>query len=189
MVHKFDPEHVERLESQERYRSMPPERILRALGLKRGMTFVDVGAGTGYFSLPAADLVGPDGKVYALDVEPVMLKHIRAKKPPKWLKAVLCDESRLPVPDGVADLCFTCFVLHEAHDPVAFLREMARVAQPYAPVVVLEWAKRKQPEGPPFKDRLHHHKTEALMLEAGLCFQRLEFYNPSQYAAVGFKKR
>lgn len=188
MAHKFDPNKVHRLEKPERYRSMPPERTLRALGLKRGMTFVDVGAGTGFFSLPAASLVGPEGRVHALDLEPAMLKLLKEKNPPAWLEAARCEESRLPLPDGVADLAFTCFVLHEARDPVAFLREMGRVAKPYSPVVVLEWAKRRQEEGPPFEDRLHHHRTEELMLEAGLCFKRLEFFNPSQYAATGFRK-
>ena len=117
-----------------------------------------------------------------------MLEMLRKKQPPPWLETARCEESRLPLPDGVADFTFTCFVLHEAHDPVAFLREMGRVAKPRSPVVILEWAKKRQDEGPPFEERLHHHRTEAFMLEAGLCFKKVEFFNPSQYAAVGFRK-
>ena len=188
MPHKFDPEKVQTLESDERRRTMPPERLLRGFGLRRGMTFVDVGAGTGYFSLAAADLVGPEGKVHALDVSPAMLDHLRARNPPAWVRVERCQESRLPVPDGAADLCFTCFVLHEVEDPAAFLKEMGRVTKPYAPIVVLEWAKRRQKEGPPFEERLHHHLTEALVLDAGLCFRRVEFFNPSQYAVTAFRK-
>ena len=167
---------------------MSPERLLRKLGLKRGMVFVDVGAGTGFFSLPAAALVGPLGRVYALDVEPLMLERLRAKGPPPWVEPVRCGEDRLPLGDCVADLVFACFVLHEIEAPAAFLKEMARVAKPRVPIVVVEWAKRRQPEGPPFEERLHHHRTEAIFLEAGLCFQSLEFLNPSQYIVTGFKK-
>ena len=189
MAHKFDPSHTHKLESPERRRSMPPERTLRRLGLKRGMTFVDAGAGTGYFALPAADLVGPEGRVCALDVEPVMLEHLRAKRPPPWLETILCKESSFPLADATGDCSLTCFVLHEVADPLAFLKELARVTKPYAPLHIMEWAKRRQPEGPPFEDRLNHHRVEALVLKAGLCFQRLEFFNPSQYVITAFRKK
>lgn len=188
MAHKFDPRHVGTLESEERRRAMPAEATLRRLGLRRGMTFVDAGAGTGYFAMAAAELVGPEGKVYAIDVEPAMLEAIVAKKPPKWLVPVKCGETRFPIPDAVADLTLACFVLHETDEPAAFLKELGRVSKPYAPIRILEWTRRKQPEGPPFRDRLHHHRVEALVLEAGLCFQSLEFFNPSQYAVTAFRK-
>jgi len=167
---------------------MPAERTLRHLGLRRGMTFADVGAGTGYFALPAAGLVGPQGRVFALDVEERMLDLLRSREPPPWVKILSCGESLLPLPDGVADLTLACFVLHEVQEPVVFLRELGRVTRRRAPVVLLEWAKRRQSEGPPFAERLHHHRVEALVLEAGLCFQRLEFLNPSQYAVTAFRK-
>jgi ubiquinone/menaquinone biosynthesis C-methylase UbiE len=188
MASRFDPAQFDRLESPERRKAMSPERLLRKLGLTRGMVFVDVGAGTGFFSLPAAALVGPLGKVYALDVEPSMLERLRAKGPPPWLEAVQCGEKRLPLKESIADRVFACFVLHETEDPAAFLKEMGRVAKPRVPIVVVEWAKRRQPEGPPFGERLHHHRTEALFLEAGLCFRSLEFLNPSQYVVTGFRK-
>lgn len=189
MANKFDPDRAQAvLDSPERHRAMPPGRTLRALGLRRGMTFVDAGVGTGYFALPAAELVGPQGRVYALDVEERMLALLRAKEPPPWVEVLACEESRFPLPDGVADLTLACFVLHEARDPVAFLSELGRVAKRRTPVVVLEWAKRRQPEGPPFRERLHHHRTEALVFEAGLCFQKLEFLNPSQYVVTAFRK-
>lgn len=188
MAHKFHPENLQRLESPERRRAMPPERTLRGLGLKRGMTFVDVGAGTGYFALPAAELVGPAGKVFALDVQPAMLDILRERNPPAWLEPLVSEEGRLPLEDGVGDLVFSCFVLHETEDPTGFLREMGRVAKPYAPVVVLEWARVRHPEGPPFQERVHHHKAEELFVKAGLCFRKVEFFNPSQYLIAGFRK-
>ncbi len=188
MSKKFNPAEVGRLESPERHRAMPPAKILRKIGLKRGMTFADVGAGTGFFSLPASRIVGPSGRVHALDVSEKMLEHLRAKDPPAWVEARACGETSLPLPDGVADLVLSCFVLHETHEPVSFLRELGRVARPRSPVVVMEWSKIRQAEGPPFEHRLHHHDVEALILEAGLCFRGVEFYNPSQYFAYAFRK-
>ena len=117
-----------------------------------------------------------------------MLENLRGKTPPPWVETRLCGEDRLPLPDGAGDLSLACFVLHEVHCPVGFLRELGRVTKRRAPVVVLEWAKRRQREGPPFRERLHHHRTEKLVLEAGLCFRSLEFLNPSQYVLTAFRK-
>ncbi len=186
---KFDPGKVHKLESPERYQAMPPERLLRRLGLKRDMVFVDVGAGSGFFSVPAARLVGPGGRVVALDVEPVMLDHLKAKNPPACLETLVMEDGRLPLPDDAADVVFSCFVLHETPDPVRFIREMGRVARPYASVVLVDWAKVEQEEGPPFEIRHHHHDVERFFLEAGLCYRSTELYNPSQYIVTGFKKR
>lgn len=188
MAEKFSPHDAPVLESPERRAAMPPERTLRHFGLQRGMTFVDAGAGTGYFTLPAADLVGPAGKVYALDVQAEMLARLAEKAPPPWVELVKSDEARLPLPEGIADLVLACFVLHEVKEPVAFLRELGRVARRRARIVVVEWAKRRQPQGPPFNERLHHHRAEAMVLEAGLAFRSVEFLNPSQYVVTAFKR-
>ena len=182
MAHKFDPSHLDRLENPDRYRTMPPEKILRELGLGPGMTFVDVGAGSGFFSLPAAELVGPEGVVYALDLVPEMLEHLRSRRPPPWLKTLPSEESRLPLADGIADFTLACFVLHETEAPVDFLKEMGRVTKPGAPVVLIDWAKMRQDDGPPYEHRIHHHRAEELALEAGLRFQKAEMITPSHYA-------
>jgi len=187
VAHKFDPSHLNSLENPDRYRAMPPKKILRELGLGPGMTFVDVGAGSGYFSLPAAELVGPQGTVYALDLLPEMLEHLRSKRPPPWLKALPSEESRLPLADGIADIAFSCFVLHETEAPVAFLKEMGRVAKPGALVVLIDWAKVRQEEGPPYEHRIHHHRAEELALEAGLRFRRAEMITPNHYALTLFR--
>jgi ubiquinone/menaquinone biosynthesis C-methylase UbiE len=188
MAELFDPANHPTLESPERREAFHPERLLRKIGLRRGMRFADVGAGTGFLALPAADLVGPEGRVYAVDVQEGMLDRLRAKAPPAHLETVLGNGAAIPLPDGAADLSLACFILHEVPDPVAFLREMARITKRRMPVVVMEWAKRRQKEGPPFAERLHHHRTEALLLHAGLCFRSVEFLNPSWYVVNAFRK-
>ncbi len=52
----------------ERRKMQNPESILIDIGLKPGMIFVDIGCGDGYFALPAARMVGPEGKVIAIDI-------------------------------------------------------------------------------------------------------------------------
>ena len=61
--HKFDPARRGYLDSPARRAYLDPEGTLRAFGLREGMIMADVGAGTGFFALPAARLVGPRGRV------------------------------------------------------------------------------------------------------------------------------
>src|SRR5579863_10587038 len=66
------------LERPEREQEENPDGALDALNLKPGMNVADVGAGTGYMSLKMAKRVGPNGKVYAEDVQPEMLQRVQA---------------------------------------------------------------------------------------------------------------
>ncbi len=59
-----------RADDPERKTWQDPEEIFTGIGLAAGMTFVDVGCGEGFFALPAARRVGPDGKVFAADINP-----------------------------------------------------------------------------------------------------------------------
>lgn len=188
MPELFDARKVATLESPARVAALHPERLLRKIGLRRGMRFADIGAGSGFFALPAARLVGSEGRVFALDAQETMLALLRAKEPPPWLETALVPDGRLPLPDASADLSLACFVLHEVPDPVGFLREVGRITRRRQPVVVMEWARRRQPEGPPFAERLHHHRVEATALDAGLCFRAIEFLNPSWYVVTAFRK-
>lgn len=54
-----------------------PRRTLYAPGLRNGMSFADLGCGYGTFSIAAAKMVGKRGKVYAIDIDPVMLRIVR----------------------------------------------------------------------------------------------------------------
>jgi ubiquinone/menaquinone biosynthesis C-methylase UbiE len=64
-------------DEQERRTWQSPEAILILIGLKRGFTFVDVGCGYGFFALPAAKLVGVNGKVYGLDANDEAIRKLK----------------------------------------------------------------------------------------------------------------
>src|SRR5207244_2033849 len=67
------------LDRPEREEEEAPEKALKIIGIQRGSTVADIGAGSGYFSLKMAALVGPTGRVYANDIQQGMLDIIRRK--------------------------------------------------------------------------------------------------------------
>ena len=141
-THHFDPARVDRLLSEERQRMLPAESMLRAAGVAAGQVVVDLGAGPGFFTLPAARLVGTGGHVYAVDVAPRMLDVCRRRAEEAGLtgiETVHSAEARVPLPGEAADRVLIAFVLHEADDPAALLREAARLLRPGGEIVIAEW--------------------------------------------------
>src|SRR6185503_1412508 len=97
----FSPEDLGMLESPDRVEWQQPERIMDALQIADGSKVADVGAGGGWFTVQLARRVGPNGKVYAEDIQPRMLDAIRRRVAEQGLKQVelvlgRADDPRLP---------------------------------------------------------------------------------------------
>jgi ubiquinone/menaquinone biosynthesis C-methylase UbiE len=153
-VHKFSHHNAGRLENPERYELLRPGATLRKFGLRPGMTFIDVGAGTGFFSRKAADIVGADGIVYALDMSPEMLEILRGNGIRQNTRVILSDEYRLPLPDEIGDLTLLSTVLHENTDVKRLLAEAIRVTKDSGIVAIIEWKKQEEDIGPPKGERI-----------------------------------
>ena len=117
-----------------------PDRLRRALAPNPGDKLLEVGPGTGYYTLPAASWV-PDGSVQLLDVQQEMLDHTlrRARAAGVTnLAATQGDAQRMPFPDGSFDGAWLVAVLGEIPDQDAALRELRRVVKASGRVVVGE---------------------------------------------------
>lgn len=167
----FDPANMARLLGEERRAKLPPEATLRAAGLTTGQTVVDLGCGPGYFTLPAAALVGPRGKVYGVDLQPEMVEACRARAAAaraRWVEVVRSTETEVPLPDGIADVVLISVVLHETNDRVAFLREARRLLKPGGEIALIEFRKVDGSPGPPKEIRLSEAEVAAVAAAAGL---------------------
>lgn len=153
-MHKFEPGNAARLERAERYQLIPPAETLKTLGLRSGMTFVDIGAGTGFFARAAAGIVGPAGRVFAADIAPGMLEFMRSQGVPANTTPILSGEYSVPVSDGIADMAFMAFVAHETPDLLRFIGEAARLTTPGGRIAIVEWKKQAEEHGPPEAERL-----------------------------------
>ena len=110
-----------------------PYDILKQAGLQPGQTVLEVGCGPGYFTITAARLVGKDGLVYAVDVNPFAVARVRRKIEREGLKNVvplLANASRTTIPDRTIDLVFVFGLPRIAGGLQNLLAEMGRILEP-----------------------------------------------------------
>lgn len=156
-MHRFDPARLHRLVSPERDTWLHPQQVLDALRLRPGLRVVDFGSGPGYFTLPLAERVSPDGTVFALDVEPAMLQALEQRAVAAGLSnivALLTDAHSIPLPDETADRALLSLVLHEVPDRSSLLGEVRRLLKPQGRLVVVEWQPWQTEHGPAPNERL-----------------------------------
>ena len=190
---RFNAAHAHRLDDPARRVSLPPAEVLGAMALHRGETIADVGAGTGYFSLPLAQAVGPQGKVYAVDAQEEMLSLLRQKLDEFTLSIVElihAEADNTGLPASCCDLVFAANVWHEFDDHAAVLRESARALKPGGRIAILDWRTDVEPvAGPPLEHRLDlSHAVDALRCNG---FQKVATANVGLYSWLvqGERKR
>jgi len=170
MAHKFNPKNKEKLQSKERKENLPPNIILRAAGLQPGDNMIDIGCGVGYFSIPAAEMVGPKGKVYALDTSTEMTDFLIAELKASQIENVQVQKSYeygFPLEEGSGDMLLMSMVLHEVEDKKLFLQEAYRTLKNQGKIVIIEWDKKETEQGPPLKHRLDPQETKDYLIQAG----------------------
>src|SRR3989338_4846375 len=111
MAHKFDPQHIDRLLNADRFKEINPRELLASTGLKAGYVFADVGCGPGFFTLPAAEIVGTKGSVHAIDTQQEMLDALKKRNPPACVHIVKSGEQSIPLKDKEADMALLAYVL------------------------------------------------------------------------------
>ncbi len=187
-MHKFEPQKTARLLSAERESELSPERLLREAGLKEGETFADIGCGPGFFTIPAAAIVGDRGTVLAIDTQEEMLDQLKGRKPPKNVLLLKSEENLIPAEDAKADFVLIAFVLHEAEKKDVFLKEIKRITRLGGIIFILDWKKKKEEKGPPLNERLSERSVMELLKEAGYVKVRAASLNPSHYRIIARKE-
>ena len=133
------------LDSGLRRRLQPPERIIADSGITASMKILEVGCGSGAFTIAAARAAGREGCVYALDIEKDMLKQIERKlarpENSNISNIELLNKSayELPFKDRSLDLVFMVTVFQEIPDKQRALKEILRVLKPSGILAISEW--------------------------------------------------
>lgn len=148
----FDPKSKDKLDNPKRRKALPPRETLLQLGLLASDTVADIGCGTGYFTIPALDIV--DGDVYAIDISDQMLESVKAKVSSDRLKLVKSNPRSLVIADESSSFAILSMVLHEVDDPGAFLREINRILKKEGRLAIIEWKKVEMNMGPRTSHRM-----------------------------------
>jgi len=120
------------------------DAINAAIVIAKGATVADIGAGVGYFTWRLAARIGPQGKVYAVDIQPGMLDQLRKNMAARKLsnyEAVLGAEDDPRLPAGRIDLALLVDVYHEFSQPQKMLRKIRASLAPAGRMVLLEYRK------------------------------------------------
>lgn len=180
---KFAVEHRAHLDSTERRSYLDARKILRAFRVRRGLRVADIGAGTGFFAIPAAELVGPEGHVDAVDLAPEMLEDLQAKLERVRIGNVTASrstEDRVPLSDASVDLALLACVLHELDGPGTLL-ECRRILRPDGRLAVVDWKKMETEFGPPREHRLNEEEARDVLRSAGFAVDRTFEAGPYHY--------
>jgi ubiquinone/menaquinone biosynthesis C-methylase UbiE len=105
----------------------PPIFILSEPGISEGMTILDYGCGPGGFSIAAAKLVGPKGKVYALDIQPLALEMVSKEADVENLRQIRTTVSTEGIPPQSVDVVLLYDILHEIMENTTIFKEIHRV--------------------------------------------------------------
>jgi|Deesub1362B_J571_1020462.scaffolds.fasta_scaffold01738_2 ubiquinone/menaquinone biosynthesis C-methylase UbiE len=184
MAHKFDPGHVDKLHSSERYRLLDPEKLLGDLGIQPGQVVADLGCGSGFFTIPLAKLVGAKGTVYAVDISEEMLTRLREQHPPEQVEIRQATENHIPLPTNSVDWVLLTFVYHELENRRRYLFEIRRILRENGKLWLLEWIPRNEEMGPPVQHRVAREQAVAELQEAGFRVLRSRDVNPSHYEVL-----
>jgi ubiquinone/menaquinone biosynthesis C-methylase UbiE len=164
-----------------------PDAVMDALRIADGSHVADIGAGGGWFTVRLARRVGPNGLVYAEDVQGQMLEAIRRRVDREGLRNVrtvrgVTTDPRLPPRSVEAVLIVDAY--HEFGNPQAMLRGIAAALKPGGRVGVVNFDKTGGGPGPPSDERVDEARVIEEAKSAGLTLLRKETFLPFQYFLV-----
>lgn len=186
---KFDPRHLYKLNDPQRLQSLKPDLLWELLDLKEPEALVDVGAGTGFFAVLFAEKMR-SGKIYACDTAPEMVAYMQEHIGPTHKSRIVpvqSEETRIPLPTGLADLVYMINLHHELDAPDLLLAETRRLLKTGARVLIVDWKPEETPEGPPLSIRVPPAVVTEQLKRAGFSHQPAPDPLPFHYICLGRK--
>ena len=161
------------------------------LGIGEASVVADLGAGSGWFTPRLARRVGPNGMVYAEDVQRPMIQAIKIRVDRLGLKNVTtvlgtASDPRLPVP---IDAVLIVDAYHEMEQPVALLRNVAKSLKPTGRIGIVDFTKDGGGPGPAMEERVDPDAVIRDAQAAGLVLRSRETFLKYQYMLVFEKPR
>ena len=189
----FRPEDLGLLEPPDRDVWQRPEQIMDALQIAEGSVVADLGAGSGWFTIRLARRVGPNGKVYAEDIQQPMVSamnlRIQREGLEKIVRTVLGTPSDPSLPRNALDAVLIVDTYHEMEDPVVLLRNVGASLKPGGRLGIVQFTKEGFGPGPPMEERVDPERVIKDAQAAGLRLDSRPDILPYQYLLVFEKGR
>jgi SAM-dependent methyltransferase len=168
----------------ERDRWQKPHEVITALKLAPTAKVADIGAGTGYFAARLAHMT-PNGRVYAVDLEPDMVKHLEERAKREGLKNLVAVQARPDSPSlpEQVDRILLVDTYHHLGDRIAYFKRLRESLRPGGQVAIIDFTP-ESPIGPPPSDRISARKVAEEMTVAGYAQVALHGFLPNQYFLV-----
>jgi cyclopropane fatty-acyl-phospholipid synthase-like methyltransferase len=178
------------LERPEREAFQKPQQVLAALAFRPGERVADIGAGSGYFTIPAARAVGPSGIVWALDIRQPMLDYIARRIESEKLanvKLKLVTPTDPQLPPASVDTILMVDVYHYIHYEKRGADYAQKLRPPLAPggrVVIIDYTPKpfsERPWGPPEVQQMSRKTLDGYMAAGGFKPLKEHSFLPEQY--------
>jgi predicted methyltransferase len=163
-----------------------PAEVVSLLRIAPGTTVADVGAGTGYFEPYLSRAVGPAGVVFAVDVEPEMVRWLEDRSArDHWgnVRPQLGDTSDPKLPAGRVDRVLIVDTWHHIAERIAYARKVRAGLAPGGTLAIVEFTL-DSPEGPPKQHRIAPAALIDELRAAGFTAEQVTASLPYQYVVV-----
>jgi len=179
--------HSHKPDDSERRKWQDPEAILAGIGLKAGSIFVDAGCGSGFFTLPAARIAGPTGRVWAFDTDAGTIEILRQQAAGEGLgnlSLTVGKAEETVVCRHCADIVFFGVVFHDFDNPSEVLANTRMMLKPGGRLVNLDWKKEPMKWGPSFEKKFSAGQAAAIIESAGFKILQVADQGPYHYIIV-----
>lgn len=185
--HLFPPADLGQLEGPDRDAWQKPEQIMDALLIGDGSVVADLGAGGGWFTVRLARRVGPNGLVYAEDIQHEMIEAIQQRVHAEGLRNVrsvlgTAVDPHLP-PDSL-DAVLIVDAYNEFEQRVTLLKNVARSLKPTGRIGIVDYKKDGGGPGPSLQDRIDPDNVIQDARAAGLVLDKRETFLRYQYFLI-----
>jgi SAM-dependent methyltransferase len=192
LVHRFEKadEWAKVFDDPSRDAWQKPSEIIDAMRIAPGMVAADVGAGTGYFEPYLSRAVGPSGHVFAVDIEPDMVRYLRQRAEKEHLdnvEAVLSTTTDPSLPAGRIDRVLIVDTWHHIPERSAFAAKVAAALKPEGTITIVEFTM-DATHGPPKHHRIALPQLIDELRSAGLDAEGVPVSLPEQYVVIGRAK-
>lgn len=192
MSHIFNVCNRKNLDREEKLRISEPFSILSYSELKNGINLIDLGCGTGHYTIPASQIV-KNGLIYAIDIQTEMLETLHEKLKKSSINNIHLLRSelhKLPIKCESLDIALLINALHELQDKQSILEEIWRILKDNGKISVVDWKKEDIQEriGPPLQERLSIIQAQRILENQYFKLIRKFSAGPHHYGLLFTKK-